>query len=198
MGATIDKGPKPSTNVPFDLANELAQAERQNGLPEGLLTSIIQQETGGRQEFFDDPAKYHYEPDAKGKRKSSAFGLFGILDSTANKPGYGVAPLQDKSLREQIRFAAQYAAARIRASGGDIAKGIASYGEGAAYANQVLARLPNGVMSGVPQYSTQSMPVNETSITVGQVVVNTQAQDANGIARDIHGALVRQADSSIR
>lgn len=202
MAPTIDAGAKPSgaakgSNISFDMANEMAAAERANGLPSGLLASIIQQETGGRKEFFDDPAKYHYERDASGKRKSSAFGLFGILDSTAKDPGYGVSPLQNKGISEQIRFAAQYAAARIKQSGGDIAKGIGAYGEGSKYASQVLGRLPGGVMSGVSG-SQGRMTGGDTNITVGNVVVQTQATDASGIARELHAALVRQADSSTR
>lgn len=195
MGATIDVGPQPS--ISYDLANEMAAAEVANGLPSGLLSSILKQEIGGRKEFLDDPSKYHYEPDASGKRKSTAFGPFGILESTSKNPGFGVDPLRDKSISEQVRFAAQYAAARIRQHGGDVTKGIGAYGEGSSYATSVLGRLPGGVMSGIHSAGAPQAG-GDTTITVGQVLVNTQATDAPGIARDMYAALVRQADSSTR
>lgn len=188
-------GPMLSPGADYDMANKLAAAEKANGLPPGLLSSIMQQEIGGRKEFLTDPSKYHYEKDANGKRKSSAFGPFGILDSTAKNPGYGVKPLVDKSLDEQIRFAAQYAAARIKSSG-DIAKGLAGYGEGAKYAEQVMSRLPGGVMTGVPIGAGGGG--STTSMYVDKVNVYTQATDAAGIARDINGALVSQADTGMR
>ena len=57
--------------------------------------------------------------------------------------GYGVAPLKDKSIGEQIRFATEYLAARVKRAGG-VAAGLAGYGEGAKYANQVMSRLGVG------------------------------------------------------
>lgn len=189
-------GPMISPGADYDMANKLAAAEKANGLPAGLLSSIMQQEIGGRKEFLDDPSKYHYEKDASGKRKSSAFGPFGILDSTAKNPGYGVKPLVDKSIDEQIRFAAQYSAARINQAG-SVAGGLAGYGEGAKYASQVMSRLPGGVMTGIPVGSGGGGQ-STTSMYVDKVNVYTQATDANGIARDINGALVHQADTGMR
>lgn len=182
----------------YDMANKMAEAEKASGLPAGLLSSIMKQEIGDRKEFIDDPSKYHYEKDANGKRKSSAFGPFGILDSTAQKPGYGVEPLKDKSISEQIRFAAQYSAARIKAAGGDVAAGLAGYGEGAPYAAQVMSRMSGGVMSGVPMSGMSGAGQQAGNISIGEVKVYTQATDANGIARDIKGAIIRQADTGMR
>lgn len=135
--------------LPGDLSEKLAEAERKNNLPAGVLKSVIQQETGGDKSYLDDPTKPHYPMGADGKRRtrdgtvSSAFGPFGILaDSTAKDPGYGVAPLRDKGIDEQIRFAAEYLAARSKREGG-IAGGLAAYGEGPRYSRQVLGRLGN-------------------------------------------------------
>jgi len=197
-----EKGVVPSTAptskaeppMSYNMANELAAAEKANGLPAGLLSSIVKQETGGRQAFIDDPSKYHYEKDASGKRKSSAFGPFGILESTARDPGYGVSPLKDKSLQEQTRFAAQYAAARIRAAG-SVAGGLAGYGEGDKYAAQVIGRLP---MTGVSTAGAGRGNTNPSSVSIGEVNVYTQATDANGIARDLQASIVRQSDTAMR
>lgn len=137
-----------SAPLPGDLDQKLAEAERRERLPAGVLKSLIQQETGGDRSYLDDPGKYHYPMGADGRRRtrggtiSSAMGPFGILaDSTAKDPGYGVAPLGDKnSIDEHIRFASQYLAARSRQAGG-IAGGLAGYGEGAKYSRQVLSRM---------------------------------------------------------
>ena len=158
---------------------QLAEAERRNGLPPGTLSAVIQQETGGRTaEFLADPAKYHYGLNADGKRiaghtgkVSTAFGPFGILESTGAKPGYGVAPLKDKSIDEQIRFAAEYLAARTKAAG-SLAGGLAGYGEGNGYSRSVMGRLGAGMPipdtgAGVPSDREMRHTVNGT----GEIVV---------------------------
>jgi len=186
-----------SAPVSYDMANKLAAADKAAGLPPGTMASIMKQEVGDGKAYLDDPSKYHYEKDAEGKRKSSAFGPFGILESTGKKPGYGVDPLKDKSLDEQIRFASQYAAARIKASG-SVAGGLAGYGEGSKYADQVTSRLPGGVMSGLPAAGAGRQNSQGQSISIGEVKVYTQATDADGIARDMNSAIVRQADAGMR
>ena len=130
-----------------DISQLLQAADKQYGFPAGTMASLMQQETGGNQKYLNDPAAYHYDLNAEGKRiaghtgkVSTAFGPFGILESTAANPGYGVAPLKDKSLEEQVRFAAEYLGARSKAGGG-LASGLAGYGEGSKYATQVLARV---------------------------------------------------------
>ena len=176
-----------------DIASKFSAAEKANGLPPGTLAAIMKQETGNRKDFIDDPSKYHYEM-KNGKRKSSAFGWFGILDSTAKDPGYGIQPLKNKSVDEQIRFASQYAAARIKAAGGDVRKGLAAYGEGDKYASQVMANIPNS-MGNLAMINGGSGSKN---ISIGEIKVYTQATDAGGITRDMYSALVRQADTGMR
>ena len=133
--------------LPEAWTSQLTAREQATGLPAGLLTSIIQQETGGKADFLNDPAKYHYELNKDGKRiaghtgkESTAFGPFGILESTAKDPGFGVKPLQNKSIEEQARFASDYLAARIKAAG-SVQGGLAGYGEGMKYADAVMGRL---------------------------------------------------------
>lgn len=177
------------------ISSQISSAEAAAGLPAGLLASVVQQEIGGRQEFIDDPSKYHYEPDASGKRKSSAFGPFGILESTAAKPGYGVAPLRNKSIEEQTRFASEYLAARIKAAGGDVSKGLAGYGEGGIYANQVLSRLDltgGGVMSGLSGAGAgRGSTTNNTTLNF-----YSQTTDPKASAREAAN-LVHQANTGM-
>lgn len=139
-------------DIPAELDQLLASAEKRVNLPAGTMRSILQQEVGGQVgRFLKDPTTYHYEADAKGQRVSprtgkvsTAFGPFGILESTARDPGWGVQPLKDKSLAEQVRFASEYLAARSKAAG-SLQAGLAGYGEGKKYAQQVSDRIgPNG------------------------------------------------------
>jgi len=124
-----------------DILTMLVEADKRTGLPAGTMASIMQQETSGNQKYLDDPTAYHYGLNAEGRRiaghtgkVSTAFGPFGILESTAADPGFGIKPLTDKTnLQDQIRFASEYAAKR----------GLANYGEGAKYAQQVTSRLPS-------------------------------------------------------
>lgn len=118
-----------------------AQAEKKYGLPSGVLGSIRQQETSGKQEYLDDPSKPHYPTGyTKDGVKSSAFGPYGILESTAKDPGYGTTPLSDKSLEKQVEFAAQYLTGRAKKAG-SIEAGLAGYGEGSKYSASVMKRI---------------------------------------------------------
>ena len=132
-----------------DVSQKMSEAERRAGLPPGVLQAVFQQETSGNTAYINDPAKYHYGLDANGRRIaphtgkiSTAFGPFGILESTAKNPGYGVSPLKDKSLDEQIRFTSEYLAARTK-SAGSLSAGLAGYGEGFAYSNSVMRKMRN-------------------------------------------------------
>lgn len=125
--------------IPDNIFNMLAEADKRYNLPAGTMHAIMQQETGGNAKYLDNPTTYHYNLNADGKRiaghtgkVSTAFGPFGILESTAADPGFGLKPLKDKtSLADQMDFAAAYASKR----------GIAAYGEGEQYARQVAARM---------------------------------------------------------
>ena len=138
------------------------------------MAALMQQEVGGQMaKFLADPAAYHYALNAEGKRiaghtgkVSTAFGPFGILESTGAQPGYGVKPLADKSIGEQIRFAADYLAARSK-RGGSLLAGLAGYGEGARYAQQVQARL--GVPAGGSTSRPAPMPVPEVQVAAAPI-----------------------------
>lgn len=125
----------------------MAAEEKRTGLPTGLLASLVQQETGGQQRFVDNPGDFHYKAGPNGEKpKSTARGLGGILEGTARDPGYGVTPLKDWSVPEQLRFIADYSQARIKQAG-SVEAGLAGYGQGAPYSKQVMARLGNAPVS---------------------------------------------------
>lgn len=199
---TLNQALGKKSAIDGELKEKLAAAEKANNLPSGILSSIISQETGNNKAYLEDPSKYHYGLNEEGKRiaghtgkVSTAFGPFGLLESTASKPGYGVEPLKDKSMDEQIRFAAQYLSGRVKYAGSMFA-GLSGYGEGAKYANQVLGRLPGGTMSGVAPAS--NMAQSSPSITIGKIDIQTAATDARGIAKDIRQELIAQANTGMR
>ena len=169
-------------NLPTEVSSSLTQQEQSLGIPSGVLTSIVQQEVGGRlDEFLKDPAKYHYEPDASGNRKSTAFGPFGILESTAKDPGYGVKPLQNKSLPEQIRFASEYAAARAK-DAGSWEKGLAGYGEGAKYAQAVIGRLSGQQATAISNKVTQDNTTSRQLLQTANMFSDTGLMNAAAAA----------------
>ena len=49
-------------------------------------------------------------------------------------------------------------------------------------------------MAGVKGGGAQSAP----NVSIGEVKVYTQATDANGIARDMRGAIIQQANTGVR
>lgn len=142
--------------LPDNVIGLLSAADTRNGLPPGTMYSIMQQEIGGQYDrFLADPTAYHYAADKDGRRVaphtgkvSTAFGPFGILESTAKDPGYGVAPLKDKSLEEQVRFASDYLAGRSKKDG--LKAGLAGYGEGGKYADQVAGRISGEATAAAP------------------------------------------------
>lgn len=185
------------------LDDKYARAEAAAGLPSGLIRAIQMQETGGNQSYVDDPEKYHYGLNSEGRRVaphtgkiSTAFGPFGILESTAKDPGFGVKPLQDKSLDEQIRFVSEYLAARIKHSG-SLRGGLAGYGEGTKYADSVIRSLPGGAASarGLTQGyidtrastggTSRSMEVNIGSVNVQTSATTLPAATSDGVAAGI-------------
>lgn len=202
-----------------DIEAMLAAQDKKYGWPEGLAKAVWMQETGGRKEFIDNPAKYHYEKNKDGKRiaphtgkVSTAFGPFGILESTARDPGYGVTPLQNKSLEEQIRFAFEYLYAMEREAG-SLAGGLGRYGEGAGYARKIENRLNApaaarsfsrgaSVTGGAPQVGASVR--NETKVDIHELNVHTTAAtlpaittEALGTAMDKSANMLNQTASGL-
>lgn len=183
-----------------DMQSVMRREEARHGLPAGTLEAIRQQETSGSDAYINDPAKYHYEKNKDGKRIaghtgkiSTAFGPFGILESTGRDPGYGVDPLKDKSLNEQIRFVAAYLAARSNRAGG-LEAGLSGYGEGSAYSKQVMSRIDgtgtgrnyarSGSLSGGSGSGGGGGTQNDIQISVGGVTVHTSAATLSGVTNE--------------
>lgn len=71
-------------------------------------------------------------------------------------------------------------------------KGISKHEAGRSFLSE------QQVMTGLTMAGVGSSSQPTPNISVGEVKVYTQATDANGIARDIKGAIVRQADAGVR
>ena len=54
------------------------------------------------------------------------------------------------------------------------------------------------VMTGLTMAGVSGATQQGSSVSIGEVKVYTQATDANGIARDIRGAMIRQADTGVQ
>lgn len=164
------RGKSQGNGIPDSLAQLLAAADKRNSFPAGTMASVMQQEVGGQfDKYLQDPAAYHYEAGPDGRRVakhtgkvSTAFGPFGILESTARDPGYGVQPLQSKAIEEQIRFASDYLAARSKQGG--LVQGLAGYGEGAKYAQQVAGRVGKGGSVGLAVQGSQAPQAPVTQV----------------------------------
>lgn len=177
-----------------DLIKLLGEADKRNGLPPGTMFSVMQQETGGNAKYVDDPTTYHYGLNKDGKRiaghtgkVSTAFGPFGILESTGKDPGYGVQPLKDKSLGEQVRFASDYLAARSKQAGG-LQAGLAGYGEGGKYGQQVMARLGKGGATTAPVQVANKVPVKqEVQGAGGMPPMQAAPQDLQAVVEAAQG-----------
>lgn len=86
----------------------LAQADE-------MLPDLIQTESGG-------------DPGAVSPK--GAFGVGQAMPATAANPGYGVRPMQNRSVSEQRRFARDYLAAMLERYGGDPVRAAAAYNAG--------------------------------------------------------------------
>lgn len=194
-----------SKGIPDNVIQLLADADKRHGFPSGTMASVMQQEIGGQTEkYLGDPSAYHYEKDASGRRVapqsgkiSTAFGPFGILESTGADPGYGVKPLQGKTIDEQVRFASDYLAARSKSAGGLIG-GLAGYGEGAKYAAQVAQRVDGPKLNALPAMAKAAPPVSEAPVVMSQAPVaqapEIQPAPAAQLAQAAEPVTVAQVD----
>ena len=71
--------------------------------------------------------------ETKGQLTTSSAGAQGItqlMPATANKPGFGITPVQDNSKEEYLRVGRQYLQALVKEFDGDYRKAVAAYNAG--------------------------------------------------------------------
>lgn len=96
------------TSIPANLQSYFDKASAATGIPVALLAAVAQQESGFR---FDAVSP------------TGARGIMQVLPSTAEDPGYGVAPISRDKLFDpeaNIMFGAQYLRGRAESAGLDI------------------------------------------------------------------------------
>ena len=71
-------------------------------------------------------------------------------------------------------------------------RGISTHEAGSNYLSD------QDVMSGLQMAGVRGGGQGGNTVSIGEVKVYTQATDANGIARDMNAALIRQADVGMR
>lgn len=127
--------------APAEYGPIIAQASKDTGIPEQLLTGLFAQESG-------------FRPDARNPR-STATGIGQVLDSTAAQPGYGLPPLSPEARldpAQAIPWSARYLAARAQGLGVNdwqnpqqVERALRAYGENTPeYARAVMQRAGMG------------------------------------------------------
>ena len=110
-----------ATQSDFDVANhtapyqnDITAAEQANGLPPGLLSSLISKESSG---------------DPSARSKANAIGLTQVLPTTLADMGYDEESVA-KDPRLQIQAGAQYLGQMLKATGGDVGRALTAYHSG--------------------------------------------------------------------
>jgi hypothetical protein len=80
--------------------------------------------------------------DPKAVSPKGAKGRYQLMDRTAKKPGLGVKPMQNRSQKEQRRFARAYLDALLKHYHGDVKLALAAYNGGVGRVDRVLAMMP--------------------------------------------------------
>ncbi len=122
--------PYPSEQSPEQWAIDLkfAELERKHGLPKGILTNLVRQESGGRSKAVGDKTKY-----------GRALGLFQFIPSTASS--MGVDPFNPESAAEG---GARYLEKLMDRFDGDPIKALAAYNWGQGNLAKLLKKYPDG------------------------------------------------------
>ncbi|MES3389892.1 phage tail tape measure protein [Enterobacter hormaechei] len=189
------------------MAGTFGQLEAKYNLPDGLLKSVATTESGGNQFAVSS---------------AGAQGLFQLMPGTAK--GLGLKEGEQFDPQKSSDAAARYLSQLLKQFNGDLKTALAAYNWGPgnvakkglgrmpaetqAYLQKVTGGMPVGAASryafappaaaGAPAVTREVH--NETHI--GQITIQTQATDANAMAKELPGALRRnpiiyQADSGM-
>lgn len=174
VGTTYGKVTAPISS-PTHFFSEL---EKKHGLPSGMLDRMWQVESGRGRNMISP---------------KGATGHFQFMPGTAADMGLSRADTFD--LQKSASAAAQYMGMLIKRYG-SVEKALAAYNFGLGNVDKGRA-LPAETQNYVAQIApyvgspraSSSAGGGSTSVTVGQLTVNTQATDAQGIANDIVNSL---------
>lgn len=191
-GRTPPSKPKtqPASTLPSDPAARMTSLEAKYGLPSGLLDSIWNTESG------------------RGKNMKSAVGAeghFQFMPATAKE--YGLANPYD--FNESSDAAARKMRDLLKMYGGDITQATAAYNWGQGnlnkkgmenapketrdYVAKVAAGMNPGGAPSAGGAGARSGQASTSTVTVDNITINTQARDAEGIAKSIKPAVEKYA-----
>ena len=189
------------------MAGTFGQLEAKYNLPDGLLKSVATTESGGNQFAVSS---------------AGAQGLFQLMPGTAK--GLGLKEGEQFDPEKSSDAAARYLSQLLKQFNGDLKTALAAYNWGSGnVAKKGLGRMPAETQAYL-QKVTGGMPVGaasryafappaaagapavtrevHTETHIGQITIQTQATDANAMAKELPGALRRnpiiyQADSGM-
>lgn len=118
-------GTIPSTALELGFPTYAEQVGAQYGLPSGLMSSVIQNESGWNSDAVNS--------------QSGATGIMQFLPSTAANPGYGVQPFNPSDPYASMSAAAQYISA-LQANTGSLGAALNQYSGGASYASKLASQ----------------------------------------------------------
>lgn len=136
---------------------------------EKLLPFLINQESGGNNNAVSP----------KGAR-----GLTQVMPKTGEDPGYGVAPLKDKSPEEYRRFGKDYLVAMLNKYDGDVEKSLAAYNAGPGNVDNWVAASANEVAAAQGQLGQRTMSNNAADGAAQDLVKNFGSNATVGSVTD--------------
>ena len=159
--------------------------EKKHGLPSGMLDKIWKIESN-RGQAMVSPA--------------GATGHFGFMPKTAS--AYGMSREDTFDLNKSSEAAAKMMSDLLRQFKGNTSMALAAYNWGAGNVQRYgMGHLPSETAGYLRQYNsmvgsgvntpTGSNKTSNSSVNIQNQVINTQATDANGIAKDMHNALAQ-------
>ncbi len=192
LGKPAPSKPKvtPASTMPSDPAARMTSLEAKYGLPSGMLDSIWNTES------------------ARGKNMKSgagAEGHFQFMPATAAE--YGLKNPYD--FNESSDAAARKMKDLLKLYGGDVTKATAAYNWGQGnlnkkgmenapqetkdYVKKIASGMNPGGAPAASLASTRSGQASNSTVTVDNITINTQAKDADGIAKAIKPAVEKYA-----
>jgi hypothetical protein len=127
--------------VAFDDGGEVEGYAKGDLVPSGLFEALVQAESRGR----------HSAVSSKGAR-----GAAQLMPGTMRDPGYGIKPVQDESLGENLRVGREYLGVMLKKYGGNVDHALAAYNWGPGNVDKWLRR--GGDPSELPRETKTYIP----------------------------------------
>lgn len=132
------------------------------------ITSAAGEVTGTNLEKAEKLLPYLVQTESSGNPNAvspkGATGLTQVMPNTGKSPGYGVKPMKNDSVEEQLRFGKDYLVAMLDKHNGDVNKALASYNAGPGEVDKWLSK-GNGVLS---PSQNRNFAADQTNFALGE------------------------------